>query len=114
MAARQKALPISAQTYSWNLSSRGLVCFKDPASFQTVEKLWEAQEFTSFHDARLAKATTQINAILSRVDKNNKDPERSLSFIQFQNRLLLCWAKYGAIGPSDDDGAIGTALRLRK
>jgi len=114
MAARQKALPISAQKYSWNLSSEGLNCFKYTASYQTVKKLWEAQEFTSFHDARLAEATAQINAILSRVDENNKDPERTLSFIQFQNRLLLCWAKYGAIGPSDDDGAIGKALKLRK
>jgi hypothetical protein len=114
MATRPKPRLPLAQKYSWSMDSSGVYCFKSPAGYQTVKKLWEADELTSFHDAKLAQTTTQINAILSRLDKSNKDPQRSLSFIQVQNRLLLCWAKYDAIGPVDDDETIVKALKLSR
>jgi hypothetical protein len=75
--------------------------------------LWEADELTDFHDAELARATREINAIVDRIQKNNKDPERNLSFIQFKNRHLLVWATYGAVTPYDDDATIIKALKLK-
>ena len=70
-------------------------------------------ELTGFHDAELARATKEINAILSEIEKGNKDPERELSFIQFQNRHFLVWAGHGVVGPDDDDETIQKTLRLR-
>ncbi len=80
---------------------------------QTVMKLWEAEELTEFHDADLARATKEINAIVDRIEKNNKDPNRTASFIEFQGRHLMVWANYGAVTPYDDDDTIIKALRLR-
>jgi hypothetical protein len=56
---------------------------------QTVLPLCEASELTEFHDAQLAQATREINGIVDDIQRNNRDPEHTLSFIQFQNRHLL-------------------------
>jgi hypothetical protein len=68
---------------------------------------------TPFHDAELAQATKEINAVLSRLEKGNKDSGRKLSLIEFQNRHLLVWAEYGAVGPYDDEATIIEALGLK-
>lgn len=99
-------------TYSFTSKDGKVCCFKDPAADQTLTKLWETVELTAFHDAELAQATKEINAILSEVEESNKDSKRKLSFIRFQNRQLLVWASY-AVGPHDDDESIIKALRLK-
>jgi hypothetical protein len=75
--------------------------------------LWQPRELSAFHDAQLSDATRQINAILSGVDRSNKDPDRTLSLIVFQNRLLLVWAEYGSISSDDDDGEVAKALGIK-
>jgi hypothetical protein len=99
--------------YSWVLEPRGLTCFASTESYQTVSELWGAVELSAFHDGDLAQATQQINAILKGIEKNNKDPERKLSFIRFQNRHMLVWASYGAVGPDDDEATVAKALKLK-
>ena len=78
-----------------------------------MAKLWEAAELTEFHDAELARATKEINAIYSRLERNNRNRERKLSLIEFQNRHLLVWARYGVVGPEDDEETIKKALKLK-
>jgi hypothetical protein len=78
-----------------------------------LELLIYCAELTSFHDAALAQATKEINAILSKIEKGNRDPERQLSFIEFENRHLLVWAHYGLNGPHDDDDTIIKVLGIK-
>ncbi len=99
-------------TYSWTLDPTGMLCYASPDSYQTVTKFWESTELTDFHDAELAKATKEINAILGKIEKSNKDPKRKLSFIRFKNQRLLVWAEYG-VGPHDDHKTIVKALKLK-
>jgi hypothetical protein len=78
-----------------------------------VAGLWEAEKLTSFHDAELAKATKEINAILSKIGKGNRDPDRTLSLVQVQDRPFLVWASYEIVGPDDDAAVIMKALGLK-
>ena len=99
--------------YTWFLTGEGIYCYNSPEGLQTLTKLWEAVELSAFHDAELADATKKINDVLSRIEKSNRGNGRKLSLVAFQNRHLLVWAKYGVIGPSDDDASIKKALRLK-
>lgn len=100
--------------YSWVLNpTDGLLCFEDLTSFQTVTKLWEVTELTTFHDAELAQATKDINAILSGLEKSNKDSTRKLSFIRFRNQHFLVWARYGAVGQLDKEETVIKELKLK-
>ena len=113
MTVNQPKTPL--ETYAWLCGDRNcdtMDCYKSPFNSQTVCKLWGAKELSDFHDVELAAATTKINAILSRTEKGNKDKKRKLSFIKFQDRLLLVWAGYGVVGPNDDLKTIKKALKL--
>ncbi len=107
---KQKPKP---KTYDWTSKDGRIICFGSKTSKCTVKDLWEVNELTGFHDAELARATKEINAILSEIEKGNQDPERDLSFIQFKNRHFLVWTRYGAVGPEDDDATIKKTLRLK-
>lgn len=98
---------------TWVLTPHGMSCFQAPESYQTVKNLWEVTELAPFHDAELAKATKEINAIFSGLEKSNKDQTRTLSFVRFQSRLFLVWARYGAVGPWDDEETIIKELKLK-
>ena len=113
MAAKARRIPKKPPKYSWIESADGVVCYRNPSGFQTLTGLWEVGALTAFHDSEMAKATKEINAILSRVEQSNRDPKRNLSWVQFQNRHLLVWASYDVIGPDDDDATIIKALRLK-
>jgi hypothetical protein len=112
MQASETAAGYNTYNYVLDKDKKHVTCAKG-AGAQTVMKLWEAEELTEFHDADLARATKAINAIVERIEKNNKDPKRALSLIQFQDRHLLVWAHYGAVTPYDDDETIIKALRLK-
>src|SRR5262245_13625796 len=108
------------KTYAWLCGDRDcdtMLCFKDTWDSQTVCGLWGASELTQFHDAKLAAATVKINAIFDCLEKANKKAkrhkERKLSFIKYQNRLLLVWAGYGLVGPDADFKTIKKTLKLR-
>jgi len=89
--------PKLGQNYTWILSPEyGILCYPYSKPEQTLTNLWEADELTTFHDAELARATKEINRILSQVQRNSKNRERHLSLIEFQNRHFLVWASYGA------------------
>jgi hypothetical protein len=104
-----------ATTYDWicgDMYCKTVDCFRDPLSHQCVARLWEATA-SEFHDAELARATKQINGILNKIEKGNKDPKRKLSLIKFQNRHLLVWAGYGLVGAYDDERTVIKALGLK-
>lgn len=50
-------------------------CFELEVGGQIVADLWEAERLTPFHDAELAKATREINAILSKIEKKQQRPK---------------------------------------
>ena len=101
------------KTYAWTVKDRKINCYASASNTCTVSKLWEAAELTRFHDADLAQATKEINAILSEIESGNKEPERELSFIKFKNRHFLVWTRPGVVGPDDDDKKIRQTLRLK-
>jgi hypothetical protein len=101
-------------TYNYVIDKdrKHVTCAKG-AGGQTVMNLWEAEELSEFHDSDLAAATKEINAIVQRIEKNNKNPKRKLSLIEFQGRHLMVWAHYGTVTPYDDDDTIIKALKLK-
>jgi hypothetical protein len=105
------------KTYTWQMSREEgktvVYCWPSSRGGQYLMKLWETDETTPFHDERLQRCTREINAILERVAKRNQDPDRVLSFIEYRNRLLLVWARYGVVGPEDSDETVADALKLR-
>lgn len=103
---------MAPKRYTWNLDPHGMMCYQDISSYQTVTNLWELTEVTPFHDAELAQATKHINAILSGLEKNNKDSTRKLSFIRVGNQHFLVWAKYG-VGQLDDEETVIKELKLK-
>jgi hypothetical protein len=103
-------------TYQWLCADRdcnNMDCFPSSWNTQTISQLWETNGVSSFHDGELAQATAEINAILGKIEKDNKDPKRKLSFINVRGRHLLVWAQYGAIGPDDDEKTVIKALGLK-
>ncbi len=99
-------------TYSWVKKGTKVNCFKGTGTCH-VATLWETEELTAFHDADLAGATKKINAILEKIQKNNRDSKRALSFIQFQNRHFLVWSTCGGVTPYDEEATIIKALGLK-
>jgi hypothetical protein len=99
---------------SWFLNpvSHKLFCIRTPGPACIVTSLWEASG--EFYDPRLMRATKEINDILERLSKENKDRNKELSFIEVENRLLLVWTEHGMIGPDDDPGTIKKALGLKE
>lgn len=105
------------ETYSWICADQQcdtIDCFKDTLDHQTVCKLWEVSEVSAFHDEKIAEATKKINTIVSRLEKGNRDKSRKLSFVHYNNRLLMVWASYGRVGPEDDFKTVRKALKLKK
>ncbi len=49
-----------------------------------------------------------------KIPRRPDDPERKLSFVQFQNRHFLVWANYGYVGPDDDEKTIAETLKLKE
>jgi len=111
MAKRKPKKP--TPKYSWIQSGNYVYCYKNAWGGQDVAKLWEAAELSEFHDAELARATKEINAILTRVERNNRNADRKLSLVEFDNRQLLVWARYGVVGPFDEPATIVKALKLK-
>lgn len=108
-------LPAKPHKRSWIMGGNHIIyCFASPKGDCVVTSLWEASDEAamSFHDADLARATKEINAILAGI-KEKKDPGRNLSFIVVENRLFLVWTDQGAVGPDDDPDTIEEELGLR-
>jgi len=111
--AKRKPKPKPKPKYSWIQSGNYVYCYKNEWGGQDVAKLWEAAQLSDFHDSELAKATREINAILKRLERSNRNADRKLSFVEFENRYLLVWARYGVVGPFDDRATIMKALKLK-
>lgn len=103
------------KTYSWFMIGDEVYCHRSPDNLQHIIMLRKSNSKirTRFHDEELAKATNEINAILSRIEKNNTNPDRKLAFIITNKGPYLVWSKYGVVGPHDDENLIEKALGLK-
>ena len=107
--------PIETYDYIWaDQAGTKIDCFKSKDNRQTVCKLWQVSAPAAFHDAALMEATAKINAIFARLERGNRDKSRHLSFVQFQNRLMLIWASYGRISADDGLKEIRKRLKLKR
>ena len=107
--------PTPGSRYNWILGPGGLRCYRSSSGGQHVVSLWEPEEKSIFHDEVLMKASKEINAILGKVDKDNQDKKRVLSWIEYQNRHLLVWVTYDDfVGRDDDPDTVRKALKLKK
>jgi hypothetical protein len=99
---------------SYILGTSGTVyCYPSQRGGCVIDKFWESLDAAtgSFHDADMAEATLQVNAVLDRL-KEARDPGRGLSFISVENALLLVLTEPG-IGPDDEPPVIREALGLK-
>ena len=64
---------MAVNDHNWILRGHRVTCAKG-AGGQTIVSLLEAEELTEFHNADIARATKEINAIVDKIEKNNKDP----------------------------------------
>ncbi len=107
--------PAKPHKRSWILSptTHKIYCFASPAGDCLVQGLWESSDgtATSFHDAELVRATSEINSVLARISEN-LDRTRDLSFVVIENRPFLVWTEHGAVGPYDDPDTVEEALGL--
>ncbi|WP_129545511.1 hypothetical protein [Arthrobacter dokdonensis] len=108
--------PVKPHKRSWVLGpvTHKIYCFASPAGDCLVHGLWETADdaVASFHDAGLARATREINAVLSGVN-DKKDRSRNLSFIVVEGSPFLVWTEPGAVGPDDDAETVAGALGLK-
>jgi hypothetical protein len=88
-------------------------CVPSEEGGQIVLPLMETEASTEAHDEELQRCTREINALLERAAKENTDDDRVLSCIAFRNRLLLVWARYGAIGPDAPEDEVAKAVAIR-
>ena len=111
---KPKRPPPKPPKFTWAISSDGTTvkCSRSPADNQFIVYFAEAKRLSSFHDAELAQVTKELNAILERVGKNNKNAKRKLAFLNTPKGLFLAWSEYGDITPYDDDAKIEKALGL--
>jgi hypothetical protein len=55
----------------------------------------------SYHPQKLRDATSQINAILNDVVKDNPPADRHLAFLKVPGGLMLAWVEHGVSVPHD-------------
>jgi hypothetical protein len=89
-------------------------CFNSKKSTCTVRtKLWEARA-SDVHDAELQTATQEINEIIERTERRNRDASRHLHFVHFHGGLMLVWcANTKVVSSSDSRADIAKALRVK-
>jgi hypothetical protein len=106
-----------ARKRGWIMDDRGTVtCYRDESNKCKVTSFAQAQRLTSFHDQELAKATTELNSIISKIPKN-KDPDLELSFLDTSEGLFLVWSrcidKSTKASGQDEDEVIVKELGLK-
>jgi hypothetical protein len=117
MEAAEKPKPGPPKRSWWIDKKHVAHCYRNPAGDCLVfpspgtPALWEAGG--EFYDVRLARATREINDILGRLN-DDKDPNKELSFIKVESRLLLVWTECGTIGLDDDPDTIKKELGLKE
>jgi hypothetical protein len=95
----------------------GILCFRSSDDTQIIGKdprksLETARRLTPFHDAELAQCTKEINAILAKAHRGNKDANRELAFLRVPGGLFLAWTQH-AIGSEDDAAEINRVLGIK-
>ena len=92
-------------------------CFRSSDDTQIMGKnpeksLMSAARLTPFHDKELAQCTKEINAILAKVSRGNKDKNRELAFLRVPGGLFLAWTQH-AVGSEDDSAEINRVLGIK-
>ena len=109
----KKPKPPKTRDWSWERTGDGIWCYSSDKDLCTIVRLWEGRR-SEIHDAELQDATAEINRIIDRLERDNADTSRRLSFINFQGRLMLVWTHCGDVVSSyDDDAEIAKALKVK-
>ena len=87
------------------------ICFTSDHDTCIVASLVSARTESAFHDAALAQCTKEMDALLSKARKTNKENHRELAFLITPEGLLLAWVEHG-IGAHDDEREINRALHI--
>ncbi|KAF0646293.1 hypothetical protein K701_29450 [Streptomyces fradiae ATCC 10745 = DSM 40063] len=91
-----------------------MVCFESPNGGQNPAHLARADKTTRHHDDVLAQATSDINEILDRVRRENRDDEVEPSFISLPGGLMLVWARVKhPVSPDSSPEDIARVLGLK-
>ncbi len=101
------------RTRDWVIFDGRVICYRSPIDGQSQPAFAVATKLTPFHDNTLAQATKEINAVLIKVQRANKDSKRKLAIIQTHKGPMLAWTEYGAVGPYDEDAEVEQALGLK-
>jgi len=112
---KPKPQPTPPPKRSWYIHPRTkkLHCYKHDNNDCAVVGLWQAAA-SELHDAELQSATDEINKILDRVEQDNEDSARRLSFIKFRRRWMLVWIHEAeSITSENPEDQIAKALKLR-
>lgn len=118
MAIERKPKPPPPKKLAWTSYPCGddicITCYPSAADSCYVTGLMESSAISSFHDAELARATVEINSILSKTEEKNEDATRRLSFISIKGRLFLVWTQCEeTVGPDDDLETIKRTLHTK-
>ena len=117
MAGNRKPRPKpSPKTYDYFVDPKKdvVTCFASNVSKCTVKARLLEGGRSDFHDAELQNATQEINEVLDRIERDNKDVSRHLGFIDFQNRFMLVWSRHGeTVSSADTNGEIARALKIK-
>ena len=106
--------PVPEKKYSWSFKDGKMNCCESTTSTCNVAKLWGVTGLTTLHDSELQQATLEINAILDRARKTNRDKKRELHFVQVEDRHMLAWVHSDLSGPLAKPRAIDKMLKLKR
>lgn len=110
-----------AKARTWGIiPGRDIVfCYDGPDFDCNSANFVSARRLTSFHDAELAQCTTEINALLSKLQQGNAQSHRQLAVLRAPNGLFLAWVEDGISSapgiapPSKEDEEIEKALGIQ-
>lgn len=106
--------PKPEKKYSWSFKDGKMNCCESTTSTCNVAKLWAVTGLSALHDSELQQATKEINAILERAGKTNRDKKRELHFVQVEDRHLLAWVHSDLTGALARPQTIDKILKLKK
>jgi hypothetical protein len=98
---------------SWMMVGHDVYCYRSRESLQLLAKFREPARLTQFHDESLAQVTRDINALLSKTQRANKDSKRELAIISTPRGPMLAWTRHGVVSPDDEDAKIEKALGFK-
>ena len=104
--------PKPPKTYDWTMNSEGKVhCFLSSRDKCFTTDLFEAAR-SDFHDGELQKATKEINGILDKVKRSNRDPSPTPGIHPGSKPHDARLGGTGLVGSAADGEDLAEALKI--